>query len=389
MDSTRQEKNKERCCGCSACVVACPKQCISMQADNEGFLYPEIDKTLCIQCGKCKKVCPVINNTETNIEPDCYVAYSKDDSIRKHSSSGGMFTELANMTLADYGLVFGAALDENMKVYHKGVSSMEELKALQGSKYVQSEMGTVYRQVKEAIDAGRPVYFSGTPCQVAGLYTFLGNRPENLITQDIICHGVPSPLVWEKYVNTYRQVQKAEFRNKKYGWHYFSMHIQTTDRDYYKRLDEDFYLKLFLDNTTLRPICYNCPIKSCGSHADITLGDCWALHKVTDQVADTDEGLSLVVVNTERGKSCMSCFSSENKAACVKVDSAKAMGSQSTLKQSVKSNPRRTEFFEGIYSTDFSILKKNWYKTTVADKLRVKCVFLKTRLRTVLKNIRN
>lgn len=385
MDIKKVYAEKDRCCGCSACAAACAKQCISMKADHEGFLYPEINHALCVQCGKCRKVCPVINQKSPHTEPDCYVAYSKEDSVRKQSSSGGMFTELARLTLEGDGIVFGAALDQNMKVHHQSAVSPEEIRPLQGSKYVQSDMEDTYLQVKEAIATGRPVYFSGTPCQVAGLYTFLGSRPSNLTTQDIICHGVPSPLVWEKYVNTYQQVEAAEFRNKKYGWHYFSMHIRTPRKNYYKRLDEDFYLKLFLDNTILRPICYDCPIKSSGSQADITLADCWSMERITDKVTDTDKGLSLVVANTESGNRWIEKLDSSKKATIIAVESQKALASQSALRESVNSNPKRSEFFERMNREAFPDLMKNWYSTSLMGRLKTKYVFIKTKVRFLLK----
>ena len=246
-------------------------------------------------------------------------------------------------------------------------------------------MEDTYQQVKEAIAAGKPVYFSGTPCQVAGLYTYLGSRPSNLTTQDIICHGVPSPLVWEKYVNTYQQVEAAEFRNKKYGWHYFSMHIRTPKKNYYKRLDEDFYLKLFLDNTTLRPICYDCPLKKSGSQADITLADCWSMNKITDKVVDTDKGLSLVITNTENGKRCIEKLDSSKKATIIAVESQKALASQSALRESVNSNPKRSEFFERMNREAFPDLMKNWYSTSLMGMLKTKYVFIKTKVRFLLK----
>lgn len=385
MDIQKVYAEKAQCCGCSACAVVCPKQCISMKADHEGFLYPEINHALCVQCGKCRKVCPVINQKSTYTEPDCYVAYSKEDSVRKQSSSGGMFTELARMTLEGDGIVFGAALDQNMKVHHQSAVSPEEIRPLQGSKYVQSDMEDTYQQVKEALATGRTVYFSGTPCQVAGLYTFLGYRPSNLTTQDIICHGVPSPLVWEKYVNTYPQVEAAEFRNKKYGWHYFSMHIQTSKKNYYKRLDEDFYLKLFLDNTILRPICYDCPLKKSGSQADITLADCWSMNQITDKVVDTDKGLSLVITNTENGKRCIEKLDSSKKATIIAVESQKALATQSALRESVNSNPKRSEFFERMNREAFPDLMKNWYSTSLMGMLKTKYVFIKTKVRFLLK----
>ena len=385
MDIKQVFEGKDSCCGCSACAIACPKQCISMKADQEGFLYPEINQDLCVQCGKCRKVCPVINQKCTDTEPDCYVAYSKDDSVRRSSSSGGIFTELALLTLQDNGVVFGAALDKDLKVHHQSAVSPEEIRPLRGSKYVQSDMEDTYLSVKEALAAGKPVYFSGTPCQVAGLYTYLGFRPSNLTTQDIICHGVPSPLVWEKYVNTYQQAEAAEFRNKKYGWHYFSMHIRTPRKNYYKRLDEDFYLKLFLDNTTLRPICYDCPIKARGSQADITLADCWSLDRVTEKVVDTDKGLSIVIANTENGKRCIEKLEGSKKTTMIAVESKKTLDSQSALRQSVICNPKRSEFFSRLHQENFQDLMKTWYRTSFVEMLKIKYVFIKTKVRFLLK----
>ena len=294
--------SKDQCFGCSACAMACPKHCIEMRPDEEGFLYPNINNSLCINCGKCRTVCPVLKNNNLDNNPDCYIAFSNNKEIRKQSSSGGIFTELAKKELARGGIVYGAGFNKLFDVVHKAALCEEDLASLRGSKYVQSQMNRTYEEVKNRIEEGRTVYFSGTPCQVAGLYSYLGCRPDKLTTQDFICHGVPSPLVWEKYLKTFGNVKKVEFRSKKYGWHYFSLHIETVRKGYYKRLDEDFYLKLFLNNTILRPICYACPIKAVGSNADITLADCWSLDQITKEIADTDEGLSLIIANTLLGK---------------------------------------------------------------------------------------
>lgn len=381
--SVYEEKNK--CCGCSACAMACPKQCIKMQPDEEGFLYPQIDTELCVNCSLCKKVCPVLKKSELENNPDCFIAFSKNQNIRENSSSGGMFTELAKNQIEQGALVYGAGFDENFGVVHKVASSEKHLEELRGSKYVQSRMNDKYREIKEKLDKGDFVYFSGTPCQVAGLYSYLGNRPEKLITQDFICHGVPSPLVWKKYLNTFGNVEKVEFRNKKYGWHYFALHIKSDRKNYYKRLDEDFYLKLFLDNTILRPICHDCPIKKQGSSADITLADCWSLAHMTDMIKDTDEGVSLVIVNTLQGKACMEALKEKGSIFAVKVDSQKALSSQSALKKSAPCNSKRTLFFEQFEKRDFSTLMNEWFRISLKEKLRIKYVYLKTKIRFALK----
>lgn len=378
------EKNK--CCGCSACAMACPKHCIEMEPDEEGFLYPEINNRLCVNCGRCRTVCPVLNeNNSGNNNPDCYIAFSNDKSIRKQSSSGGIFTELVKKELARGGVIYGAGFNKLFEVIHKAAMCEADIISLRGSKYVQSQMNHTYEEVKNHIDEGCSVYFSGTPCQVAGLYSYLGCRPDKLTTQDFICHGVPSPLIWKKYLETFGNVKKVEFRNKKYGWHYFSLHIETDKKEYCRRLDEDFYLKLFLDNTILRPICYACPIKGAGSNADITLADCWSLDQITKEVADTDEGLSLIIANTSRGKQYVEKLKASGNITGIKVDSEKALSSQSAFRKSAACNPKRKEFFGRIIKDDFSDILNDWFSVSIKEKIYIKYIYYKTKIKFALK----
>lgn len=378
------EKNK--CCGCNACAISCPKKCIELQPDSEGFLYPKIDRERCVNCGKCQNVCPVLNIKKEDAEPECYVGFSNDCAVRKQSSSGGIFTELAKRIIENDGIVYGAGFDSDYGVEHFAVSTKEEISLLRGSKYVQSRMGSVYGEIKDHLKHGKLVYFSGTPCQVAGLYSFLGCRPDNLITQDLICHGVGSPMVWQKYLEQYGKIKKAEFRNKKYGWHYFSMHIETEKKRIYKRLDEDAYLRLFLDNLILRPICYDCPVKKSRSKADITLADCWSPHKVTDAVVDYDEGLSLMIANTAKGKHWIESLG-EN-ASLYLVDTQKALNSQNALSQSVRSPEQRDVFFSEINQKGFSEACKNQQDSSLLRTVKTRYIFMKTRVRYTLQNIR-
>lgn len=194
------------CCGCSACAQACPKGCITMQADGEGFLYPVIDENTCIACGACEHVCPIKNTSpEPTGEPDAYAAYSKNTEQRLESSSGGVFSLLAEEILQNSGVVFGAAMSEDCrKAQHIAVERQEDLWKLRGSKYLQSEIGSTYRQAENALKQGRRVLFSGTPCEIEGLHRYLRREYENLLCVDLICHGVPSAKLWEKYVS-YRE----------------------------------------------------------------------------------------------------------------------------------------------------------------------------------------
>ena len=213
-----------KCTGCSACANICPKQCISMVADLEGFLYPSVDTKECINCGLCEKICPILKKNP--IKSDDIIAYAamlNNTDIRLESSSGGVFTAIAESVIDKNGVVFGAELDENFNVIHTYVETKEELKKFRGSKYVQSVIGETYKRAKGFLDQGRFVLFTGTPCQIGGLYAYLNKDYDNLITQDLICHGVPSPMVWRKYLEfrediSHAGVRRMSFRHKKYGW---------------------------------------------------------------------------------------------------------------------------------------------------------------------------
>lgn len=377
---------KYNCSGCSACETVCPRNCITMEKDIEGFNYPIINHNLCIDCKKCEKVCPVLNtlNNNNNIGHYCFVAYSLDENIRKKSSSGGVFTHLAKSVIEKGGVVFGASLDNNCKVVHSYAETNDQIQKFMGSKYVQSDIGNTYKKVKDFLDGGRTVLFSGTPCQINGLYASLsGKEYPNLITQDLICHGVPSPLVWEKYVS---YISKSDnptvcFRDKYFGWHYFSMLIKDKYHTHRKRLDEDFYTRLFLDNTILRPSCYNCTAKSNGTLADITLADCWLPKSIDNTIIDNDKGLSLVIVNSNKG---LYLLNSADKIKKIQVDSKKAVDSQSALKNSVKPNEKRQAFFDAINDFDFEIIYKKWYKKSMLKSIKKKIIFYKTNIKILL-----
>lgn len=196
------EKNKLKCNGCGACRAVCPSKAITMNADNEGFLYPQVNIRLCLQCGQCEKICPILrkNDNEESKDITAYAAQTTDNTVLEQSSSGGLFTEIATYVLEQKGVVFGAAFDAHFHVRHMAVEQISELHKLRGSKYVQSEIGDCYTRAEAYLKEGRLVLFTGTPCQIGGLISFIGKEYDNLITQDIICHGVPSPMAWEKYI---------------------------------------------------------------------------------------------------------------------------------------------------------------------------------------------
>ena len=300
--------DKSKCSGCHACMVACPKQCIKMLSDNEGFLYPFVDENVCVDCGACDKVCPYHNVvSEKKQNPKAYAAISKDECVLLNSSSGGVFSLLAKKIISDGGVVFGAIFDENFNVKHHYVTNIEDLGKLRGSKYVQSEIGTTYKDAENYLKDGKSVLFTGTPCQILGLKSYLNKEYENLITQDIICHGVPSPMVWGKYVK-YRSAlagasaRRIFSRHKKYGWKRYSASFTfENDAEYLCQFDCDPFMRSFLKNLCLRPSCYYCNSNGDKRVSDITLADFWGIENVDAQMYNVN-GTSLVVVNTDKGE---------------------------------------------------------------------------------------
>ena len=234
--------DKKNCCGCSACAQICPRKCILMQEDDEGFLYPKVDKKSCIDCHLCERVCPVLNQSKPKKPLKVYASINKDENIRLCSSSGGIFTALAEKVIAEGGVVFGARFDDKWEVVHDYVETKEDLSKFRGSKYVQSRIENCYKEAEVFLKAGRIVLFSGTPCQIAGLILFLKKSYNNLLTVDFVCHGVPSPGVWRRYLkeeiarqcdrkNTVlprpisekdTRVTGISFRDKALGWKKFS-----------------------------------------------------------------------------------------------------------------------------------------------------------------------
>lgn len=303
-------KDKKLCCGCNACVQRCPKKCISVQEDEEGFLYPLVDLSMCIDCGLCEKVCPVLNQGSERNPIELFAAANRDVSIRMQSSSGGIFTALAEQIIQEKGVVFGARFDEKWEVKHDYTETIEGLKAFRGSKYVQSRIGDTFSKAEFFLKAGRKVMFTGTPCQIAGLRLFLRKEYENLLAVDIICHGVPSPLVWRKYLGEKIQqgglesIQSISFRNKNTGWKNYSFQIEYNKNHlksfFSEYASQNIFMKGFLADLYLRPSCYACPAKKLKSGSDITLGDFWGIQHIKPEL-DDDKGVCAFIINTRKG----------------------------------------------------------------------------------------
>lgn len=301
--------NKSECCGCSACVQACPKQCIRMLTDEEGFWYPYVDMDMCIDCHLCEKVCPELNIHLNNSLPLVFAAVSDDDYIRMSSSSGGVFTRLAETIINCGGVVFGACWDKDWTVHHTYATTIDSLDLMRGSKYMQSVIGDSFFQVKAFLREGRKVLFSGTPCQIAGLKLYLKKEYENLFTVECVCQSVPSPGVWKKYLSeriklsghSVSDIQSVNFRNKESGWKGYSFSIDFKDGTRYLKYKEiETWMLGFRDGLITRPSCTRCPSKSTNSMADLSLGDLWGITEIAPDL-DDDKGITTVLIRTNKG----------------------------------------------------------------------------------------
>ncbi len=351
-------KNKESCSGCYACCNSCPLSCIHMIPDDEGFLYPKVDQTHCIDCGLCEKNCPNLKPSfNINTKTSAIAAVNQNEEIRLRSSSGGVFTLLAESIISSGGVVFGAAFSDDFgRVIHICVDDITDLDKLRGSKYVQSEIGDSYKQAKSYLDSGRKVLFTGTPCQISGLYSFLNSQYSNLYTQDIICHGVPSPLVWRKYLNAKEKqanskTQKVSFRNKKHGWKSYMISILFENGNVYNQnMLKDTYMRAFLANVCLRPSCYNCQFKGVNRPADITLADFWGIQYLLKEM-DDDKGTSIVLIHSTKGQRLIDDIKNYMKSVVVNVDSIKAFNKSLEFSSSRSAN--RCAFLKRISDEDF------------------------------------
>ena len=325
------------CCGCASCVQVCPKRCISFNEDKEGFRYPFVKKSVCIDCGSCERVCPMLKQHEVKEPQYVYAAKNKNEEIRLASSSGGIFTLLAEKILSEGGVVFGARFNEYWEVVHDYTETVEGLVAFRGSKYLQSRIGNSYQKAKSFSLKGRKVLFSGTPCQIAGLKSYLQKDYANLICVDFVCHGVPSPKVWRRYLKevarksdknsvsrlfiskTDTLIKSVNFRDKITGWKKFSFTVSLSETSVEGEqntvsqsaiFSENAFMQAFLKNIILRPSCYACRFREGKSGSDITLGDFWGIDKLRPEV-DDDLGVGLIMINSDKVSSIYSSVSND------------------------------------------------------------------------------
>lgn len=356
----------EHCAGCYSCQSVCPKKCISLTCDNRGYRYPIIDKDACVNCHLCEKVCPLRHDREENGECKAYAAFCKDEADRVESSSGGIFSLISRAVIQNGGCTVGAVYTDSFQVKHVVVT--DDISKLRGSKYLQSEVDFIYMEVKELLKADERVLFSGTPCQVAGLKSYLQIEYENLITVDVACHGVPSAVIWNKYLDYLTKKYKSKIasinlRDKSTGWKGYSVSVAFQNgKKYTKLAEDDPFMKLYRSNLCLRPSCYNCKFRGLNRVSDITLADFWGADRIIPEM-DDDKGLSLVLTHSQKGEEIIRTLQSN---ACIKkLDVACAVSGNPALTTAIPIPKQCEEFHKDISNMDVIKLTRKYCKHSV------------------------
>lgn len=380
MKITQVYDEKKHCSGCTACENDCPVCAINMIQDIEGFLYPKINLDLCIQCGRCQRVCPFNEKkfkVMKNDNPEAYGVKHKNKEVIDKSTSGGAFTLLSDYILLEKGIIYGVGFDENLNVIHKRIITNKERDEIRGSKYVQSDIRNIFKLIKKDLIDNKKVLFTGTPCQVAGLKSWLKEEYSNLFTCDIICHGVPSPLLWDEQKKIIRKKYNNEmvdykFRIKKNGWHDHHERIILKNKKYdSESVFSQRYKKLFMKNLTLRPACYNCYYSNIKRVSDVTIGDFWGIENHYPE-KDDNKGTSLVLINTKKGEKLFDKVKSNSKYFNIKLKQAL----QPNLVSPTKKPEYRDDFFQ--------IYKKVGYKKVLYKNSKIgKKEFIKHIIRTL------
>lgn len=390
-NSTIEKLDMDNCCGCGSCMQKCPKNAITMKENDEGFLYPVIDKEKCINCGLCEKVCPQLNKIQEigKDYPKAYAMRNKNTDELMKSSSGGIFSVIANYVIDKSGIVFGAAYNENLEVNHIGVESKEDLELLRKSKYVQSNTNNTYKKVEEELKKDRLVLYSGTPCQIFGLKKFLVNEYENLITCDLVCHGVPSPKLFKKYLEYLSEKFKAriveyDFRGKeKMGWGAYGKCKTAKEKIQFLDLNSDRYYYNFVKNNISRLSCYTCLYANSNRVSDITLADYWGIDKRHPNFYSR-QGNSLILVNTMKGENIIKEVSSEIEYMKTDLDLA-SKENKNLIEPSKKPDVR-----EYIYKDIDNLKAKKYIKKNLKVKYTLKKIIKKMipqKIKKIIKKI--
>ncbi len=387
---------KENCCGCTACKNICPQNVINMVPDSEGFLYPVIDQNLCIDCGLCKRVCPFLNRVfiqDKLTDRLIYAVKHKNMEVRKTSSSGGVYTAISDYILKESGIVYGVKFDDKFDAIHSKAITAEERDKFKGSKYIQSELKDTFKQIKHDLEEGKSVLFTGTGCQVAGLRLYLNNagtNSEKLITNDIICHGTPSPLLWKTYLNfiqTESRLKEYSFRYKEKGWRGYNIRAEFENGKVELNTPKiKTYIALFGSDLILRPSCYKCPFTNLNRPSDIMMGDFWGIEKTMPEL-DDNRGISLLLINTDKGKLVLDGIEGEidkwesNSTACL----------QYNLEKPTRKPKNREKLWQDFSKKSFLYIAKKYGGNNLKSiiKCSIRTLLTKLRILQLLKKGKN
>ena len=383
--------SKDFCCGCSACANRCPRNAITMTPDITGFLFPVVDKALCIQCGLCEKACPIIECVKPNeTSPHSYIAQNRDDSVRFQSTSGGMFTAIAAEVIRQGGVVFGAAFAQNYTVRHTFVDNIEELVKFRGSKYVQSEIGNSYKEAEGFLKQNRKVCFSGTPCQIQGLKKHLNKDYENLISVDVMCRAVPSPKFFQKYLDYQRkklpEFNRVVFRDKTMGYSYPNLALFADKKCLYRGGSEyDQWLRLFFKGFCNRINCHECKFQNGVRISDFTLWDCWNTQDYSHKL-DDNKGTTNVIAWTEKSHNLLNAIKPTLKLVEYSFEKAEKNLKRKPLP---KANYNREQFFNDVDNMEAEqfIIKYVPISSNIIIKTALRRLLLISHLHNGIRNV--
>lgn len=381
-------KNPADCCGCTACASICTHDAITMKPDALGFLYPEVNNSKCIDCGLCEKVCAFNDNYDKSLnlnEPVIYAARHKDIHEVETSRSGAAFIAISDYILDNGGIVYGVGYKEHFKVAHKRATTKEERNEFKGSKYVQSDLDGIFKQVKEDLKKGNTVLFSGTPCQTAGLNSFVGKKlRQNLILVDIVCHGVPSPYIWKDYLayieKKYKShIIKVNFRDKsRIGW---SGHIESLTFENGNKIESVIFKDLYFKHLISRPSCSICYFANFNRPSDFTIGDYWGWNRISEDFNSDDKGCSLLLINSQNGHELFKMISKSLNL----IHTTKLLCTQPNLQKPSITHPKRTQFEKDYMQEGFEYVKRKY----IDSKLKIKLKNNVRRLKCIVKNFLN
>lgn len=372
----------EKCTGCKACGDICPIKCITFKEDSEGFYTPDINRDVCIKCGRCMKTCPVITPpTDTNTHnPKTYHAYSLNQQTVKSSSSGGIFVELAKSIISQGGIVCGVTqIKGSLKSVNIAIDKFDDIQLLQGSKYVQSDASNIYSTAIKALTNGQKVLFSGTPCQIAGMKNAVGKNKENLFLVEVICHGVPSYRFFKRYLNQVSNLSPSYFEFKNNAiWDYDTIMYDNRNRKHILIAKKDFYMKAFLSEEIFQNACYSCPFAKLPRQADITLGDYWGIENYEPHNSINKSGNSVILINNEKGMSLLNAI--ESACYISEVELKNVVKRNHNIYEPSKYKPQRATIYSDMDRLSLSDMAKKYnHRFTIRNYLG----FLKRRIKEI------